>query len=95
VIQYSVYELLEVLAHGGRTPPVEFATASTTCPENSTTGNQPKPSTMNSVATTDRACAGSNQPEQEAQPQMVLATPEGSQSGVASTVTPADQLDEI
>ena len=31
-------------------------TTSTPCPENSTTGTQPKPSTMTYVATTDRAC---------------------------------------
>ena len=30
-----------------------------TSPENSTTGTQPKPSTMTYVATTDRACRGS------------------------------------
>ena len=31
-------------------------TTSTPCPANSTTGNQPKPSTLPSTATTDRAC---------------------------------------
>jgi len=35
-------------------------TASTTCPANSTGGTQPKPSTMNPVATTNRACRPSS-----------------------------------